>query len=184
MVEFFYMIKALKKKIVYENKWIRMNEDIVQFPDGSEGIYAYMEQMNPGSLVIPLTDDNKLVVLKEWRYPIQNWTYCFPFGGREEGENYLENAKRELKEETGFEAKEWIDLGVLQIDPGQNSQTNSIFLARGLTQRELKKEVSEIHEVKIFSLEKVEDMIEKGEITNGWLLAGFTKLKVYLGRKI
>lgn len=177
------MIKTLKQKILYESKWNRLHEDEVEFPDGSTGMYAYMERVDAGSMIIPMMPDGKCVVLKEWRYPIQNWTYCFPFGGREEGETFLQTAQRELQEETGFVASEWIDLGILQIDPGANSQTTPVFLARGLTQTEmLHKEVSEIHEVCIFSFDEIEEMIVRGEITNGWLLSGLMKLKVHLGK--
>lgn len=175
------MFKTLKKKIVYENKWIRLHEDEVEFSDGSKGVYAFTERVDAGAMILSITNGRKILFLREWRYPIQNWTYCFPFGGREEGETFLEAAQRELQEETGFVASDWTDLGILHIDPGQNSQTTPIFLARGLTQTgSLQKEISEIHEVCIFSFEQVDEMISKREITNGWFLAGYAKLRVYL----
>ncbi len=181
---FLNMIKTLKKKLLYENNWVRFHEDEVEFSDGSEGKYAYMERADSGPMIIPMTADGKFVVLKEWRYPIQDWTYCFPFGGKFEHEDIVTSAKRELEEETGFTASEWIELGVLQIDPGANSQTTPIFLAQGLIKGETKKEVSEIHEVCVFSIEKIQQMIETQQITNGWFLAGFSKLKVYLEKTL
>jgi ADP-ribose pyrophosphatase len=178
------MFKTLKEKIVYENKWIRLHEDEVEFSDGSKGVYAFTERVDAGSMILPLTNEGEIIFLREWRYPIQNWTYCFPFGGRDEHETFLQTAQRELQEETGFVANDWIDLGILQIDPGANSQTTPVFLARGLTQTGLiEKEVSEIHEVCVFSVEEVDEMIVKGEITNGWFLAGYMKLRVYLEKE-
>jgi ADP-ribose pyrophosphatase len=91
------MIKTLKKRLVYENKWIRLWEDKVEFPNGTQGIHAYSERVDSGPMIIPITEDKKVIVLREWRYPIQDWTYCFPFGGSEKGENPLATAKRELE---------------------------------------------------------------------------------------
>ncbi len=174
------MIKPIKKKILYENTWVRFHEDEVQFPDGSEGKYAYMDRVDSGPMIIPMTENGKIVVLKEWRYPIQGWTYCFPFGGKNNAEDIITAAQRELKEETGYVAKEWVSIGSIQIDPGANTQTTPIFVAKGLTQLEAHSDASEVHEVCEFSIEEIETMIQNGEMTNGWLLGGFAKLKLFL----
>ena len=127
------MIRTLKQKKVYENKWLRLNEDDVEFPDGKKGIFTYVDRVDEGSIAVPMTNDGKLVILREWRYAVKDWTWCFPAGGAKyPGEDRLEVAKKELKEEAGMVAKEWAELGRLQIDPGSSSQNVPVFLAQDL----------------------------------------------------
>ena len=170
------MIKKISSKIIYENSWTRLREDAVEFPGGKSGIYAYTDRIDAGPMIIPVTAEGKLIVLKEWRYPIQDWTYCFPFGGVEIGEDFLTAAKRELAEETGFIAGKWESLGELKIDPGVNSQVTPVFLATDLTPGEAHLDGAEVHEVMEFTVEEIKSKIASGEMTGGWLLAGFAKL--------
>lgn len=173
------MIKTLKQKLIYENKWIRLWEDEVEFPNGKRGIYAYFDRVDSGPMIIPMTDDGKFVMLHEWRYPTAGWQYNFPCGGCDEGEDMLSAAKRELEEETGIQASEWIDLGDLAIDPGGTSQVAKVFLARGLSFGVPK----ESYDTQQFFLEKIEQMITQGEIRSGWTLSGYAKLKVFLSQQ-
>ena len=161
-----------------------MNEDDIEFASGDKGIYAYTDRVDEGAMVVPMTNDGKIVVLHEWRYPIKDWTWCFPAGGTEEdGEDRLLVAKRELKEETGIIANNWEELGDLYIDPGANSQKIPIYLASDIEYGETCCEDGEVCEVHEFSIEKIEEMIKNNEITNGWFLACFAKLKVHLTSK-
>jgi ADP-ribose pyrophosphatase len=81
-------------------------EDEIEFPDGHKGVYSYTNRVDGGPMIIPQIDENHFLVLKEWRYPIKDWTYCFPAGGvNGPDEPMLEAAKRELKEETGVVAR-------------------------------------------------------------------------------
>jgi 8-oxo-dGTP pyrophosphatase MutT (NUDIX family) len=173
--------KTLNSKIIYQNKWIRLNEDEVLFPDGSKGIYAFMDRMDNGAMIIPMTDDGKLVLLKEWRYPVKDVTWCFPAGGRDKAdEEAVEVAKRELLEETGIIAGELVDLGAIWIDPGINSQRLPVFLAKDLAFAESHPEISEQIEIHKLTIEEVEDLVRSGEINNGWVLSCLMKLFVYL----
>ncbi len=172
------MIHQKSTKIVYENSWIRLHEDEVEFSDGSNGVYAFSERCDAGPMIIPVTEKGKLVILREWRYPIKDWTYSFPFGGVMPGEDNFTAAKRELKEETGYSASEWKSLGIIKIDPGQNAQITPIFLATGLLKGSIHQDSSEVHQVMEFTPDEINEKIKNGEMDNGWLLAGFVK---YLG---
>lgn len=176
------MIKKLKGEILHENKWMRFHKDTVEFRDGHIGEITYMDRVDSGSMIIPLTDDNHIILVREWRYAIQDWTYCFPFGGTEHTETALDVAQRELHEETGYLADTWERLGEITIDPGANSQVTPVFLARDLRKDSLfqNPDMHEIQEVCILSLEDIQHKIATNEIRNGWLLAGFAKLQAYL----
>lgn len=175
------MIKKIFSKIIYENAWIRLREDQVEFPGGKTGIYAYTERVDAGPMIIPVTAGGKLVVLREWRYPIQDWTYCFPFGGIMPGEDVLSAAKRELAEETGYVAENWKSLGQLKIDPGANAQVTPVFLATEMKLDLFEQDTTEVHQVVEFTPEEIQGKIRSGEIDNGWLVAGFAKYLIYNG---
>jgi len=177
------MIKTRRENVLYENPWVQFRADEVEFPDGSVGEYAFAERVDAGPMIIPLLDDGRLVVLREWRYPIQDWTYCFPFGGVEAGEDALAAAKRELLEETGYSARDWVSLGNIKIDPGGNSQVTPVWLARGLELVDKPSDPREDHELVVFSLADLENLVTNGTIDNGWLLAGLCKYKVQKNMK-
>lgn len=160
-----------------------MWEDAVEFPNGEHGIYGYVERLDEGAMIIPITDDGRFVLLREWRYPIGGWTWSWPVGGSHaSGEDRLVVAKRELEEETGYTAREWIDLGGLRIDPGLSRQHERVYVARGLSPGMARPEASEIHEVHLKTMAEIEAMVARDEIDNGWLLAGFAKVKVFYQR--
>jgi ADP-ribose pyrophosphatase len=173
-----HMFKTLKKKVLYESKWVRFCEDEIEFPSGEKGAYAYHERVDAGAIIIPVTSEGKFLVLREWRYPIQGWTWCFPAGGIEKGESPLEAVKRELEEETGFVASDWKELGTMAIDPGGSSQIAPAFLARNLTHTEAHPDPEEIHEVHFFTEKEIDEKIRSGEFNNNWLLGAWCKYKM------
>ena len=174
------MIKTLKHKTIYENKWVRYNVDEVEFPSGETGEYAFHERADAGPMIIPQREDGKFLVLKEWRYPIQDWSWGFPVGGVELGETFLQAAQRELEEETGYVAQKWIDLGTLCVDPGGSSQVAPVFFSSDLVSGIAHQESGEIHEVHFFTADEIEEKICAGEFRSSWLLAGWCKLQAYL----
>ncbi|MEK7644575.1 MAG: PspC domain-containing protein [Patescibacteria group bacterium] len=178
------MFKTLSKKIIYENKWIRLREDEIELPNGEKRFYSYTDRVDSGPMIIPLTDEGKLVLVKEWRYPIRDWTYCFPCGGVEENEDSLTAAKKELRQETGYSAGEWTALGFLKVDPGSNSQTTPVYLARKLKKGEAERESSEIMEIVELSLAEIKRMIKNDELNNSWFLSGYTKLVYFLEKSM
>ncbi len=158
--------------------------DEIEFPGGQKGEYAFHERVDAGPLIIPQRADGRFLVLREWRYPIKDWVWCFPVGGVEPGEMFLAAAERELQEETGYTAQTWVDLGVIAIDPGGSSQTAPVFFASGLEPRGNRhQEAGEIHEIHFFTAEEIEAKILSGEFKNNWLLAPWCKLQVYLKHK-
>lgn len=173
------MIQKINGKVIYESKWIRLREDQVRFPDGSEGVYAYTERVDEGPMIIPVNEKGEMLVLREWRYPIQDWVYQFPAGGHEEGEDSLTTAKRELEEETGLCASEWVQIGTFYCDPGSHRQKTQVFLARGLSKGEKHLDASEVHETRWIKTTDIDRMIEK-EIVSGWLLSGMKILEAFL----
>lgn len=109
---FLYMINPftlISTKKVYENPWISVREDSVIRPGGKEGIFGIID-MKDGVTVIAVDKENNIITTNEFAYAIDDYSLEVVSGGMDDGENPLDCAKRELEEETGYRAKEWIDL--------------------------------------------------------------------------
>ncbi|WP_072314590.1 NUDIX domain-containing protein [Agrococcus sp. Marseille-P2731] len=119
-------------RIAYENPWIRVHEDEVTRPDGGEGLYGVVE-LRDAVFVVALDEDDAVVLVTIDRYTIGRDSLEVPAGGSDDQEP-LVAAQRELLEETGLEASEWMPLGSLDALNGIARAREHVFLARGLSQ--------------------------------------------------
>src|SRR3954447_23271627 len=106
--------KVLGSRDVHQDPWLALAVDNVIRPDGRPGTFSVV-RVKPGVSVLALDGDGFVYLAEEFRYAVGRRTLEVVNGGREEGEDPLEAARRELKEELGIEASEWIDLGT--VDP-------------------------------------------------------------------
>jgi 8-oxo-dGTP pyrophosphatase MutT (NUDIX family) len=106
-------IEQVSSRVVYDNPWMTFREDVIRRPDGSEGIYSYVEKPD-FALIIPV-DRGGFHLVEQYRYPVGHRSWEFPQGtlpNREDGEP-AELARRELAEETGLRARRLYHLGDL-----------------------------------------------------------------------
>jgi 8-oxo-dGTP pyrophosphatase MutT (NUDIX family) len=124
--------RTLASRIAYENPWIRVREDDVIRPDGRPGIYGVIE-IRPSVGIVALNAGGEIVLVGQWRYTIGRHSWEIPRGGSSPGEtDMLEVARRELREETGFEATSWESLGAVDLNNGVTTDVEHLFLARDL----------------------------------------------------
>jgi len=117
--------------------------------------------------ILPLLDKNKIVLIRQFRFAINKEIWEIPAGMLRKGEKPEVGAKRELKEETGYEAKELKKIGEFYLSPGYSTEYMYLFLARGLKKGEQSLEKGEkIKEVKIFSKKEVLKMIKSRKIVD------------------
>lgn len=150
---------------MYENDWIRVREDRVARPDGEPGIYGVVHYKNIAVGVLPVEDGHTYLV-GQYRYPLEQYSWEIPEGGCPAGEEPLEAARRELREETGFEAGRWRRLGESHLSNSVSDERAVWFLARGLTPGERQPEGTEALEVRRVRIEEAVEMALDGRITD------------------
>lgn len=174
-------------RTVYENPWIRVREDEVVHPDGSDGIYGVIDVRHSSVFVVAVTDDDEVVLVRMARYTMDVETIEVPAGGTD-GEDPLLAARRELREEAGLEADSWEELGEVWSLNGVARAPGRMFLARGLRPAPKEHEAAHdmaaegISEVLTVSWPELWTMIGRGEITDGESLAPLLRAAVALGK--
>lgn len=117
-------------RTVYENAWIRVREDEVVRPDGSDGIYGVVDLQNDAVFVVALDERDRVLLVHIDRYTVgSSWEVV---AGGTDGEDPLFAARRELLEEAGLEANEWIRAGAMRALNGVCNAQETVFIARGL----------------------------------------------------
>jgi ADP-ribose pyrophosphatase len=156
---------------VFSGRLLKVYRDRVRLPDGSESVREYIR--HPGAVaIVALLDDGRVVLERQYRYPLGRDFIEIPAGKLEPGEDHLATAKRELLEETGYVAAEWRRLGLIHNAIGYSDEGIEIWQARGLERREQKLEPGEFLEVLALPLAEAREMIRDGRITDVKTIAG------------
>jgi 8-oxo-dGTP pyrophosphatase MutT (NUDIX family) len=167
-------IEQVSSRVVYDNPWMTFREDVIRRPDGSEGIYSYVEKPD-FALIIPVDRDGFHLV-EQYRYPVGHRSWEFPQGtlpNRADGEP-AELARRELAEETGLRAHRLYHLGDLHPAKGMSSQGFAVFVADGLESGDHAREHEEQDmRQRWVSRSDFEDMIRSGLVTDDSTLAAY-----------
>jgi ADP-ribose pyrophosphatase len=165
--------------LVYEGGFIRVHKDSVLLPDGAVSSREYIT--HPGAVaVLALLDNGNLVMERQYRYAPQREFIELPAGKIDHGEDILICAKRELLEETGYVAKEWIHLTTAWPCIGYADERMEYFLARGLVHQGSKLDDGEFLEVFELSLSEAIEWIRLGKINESKTIVGLFWLEKYL----
>ena len=163
--------KTKSSKSVYRNKWMEVTEDVVETEFGKEITYGVVRK-KPFALIVPW-DGKYLTLVKQFRYPVDFYSWEFP-AGHFEHDSIEETAREELEEEAGLKAEKIMEIGNFFLAPGHHSQTCYVFLATELTESSQNLEDQEEGmEVKKVTVKEFNQMIEKGEIKDGPSIAAF-----------
>jgi 8-oxo-dGTP pyrophosphatase MutT (NUDIX family) len=160
------------RRTAYENAWIQVFHDEVDRPDGSPGVYGVVHFRTLAVGVVAVGDDGRLLLVGQHRYSLDEYSWEIPEGGVDAGESLEEGARRELREETGFEATEWHQLCRLTVSNSVTDERGAVFVARGLRAGTASPEATEDLALRWATLDEVLDEIAAGEIHDVITIAG------------
>jgi ADP-ribose pyrophosphatase len=164
---------------VLKGHFLHAFRDQVRLPNGDTATREYV--IHPGAvMIIALLDDDRLVMERQYRYPVQQVMIEFPAGKLDAGEDRLACAQRELLEETGYRAKEWAHAGVLHPVISYSTEFIDIWFARGLRLGERRLDEGEFLDVFTASLEELLAWSREGKLTDAKTLTGLLWLQNHL----
>lgn len=153
-------------------------------PGGGRGIYGVVSMKNKAIGIIPIDDEGNTWLVGQYRYTVNEYSWEIPMGGGPVGIDPLESAKRELKEETGFTAAEWTNIGRIHTSNSVTDEEGFIFLAEELTAGETEFEETEDLKIWKLPLHEAVRMAMDSEITDAISIAGLLKAeKILLTRR-
>lgn len=169
--------KTISSEKIFEGRVIKLERDTVLLENGEQATREVV--LHPGGVcVVPLTPENEVYVVRQFRYPHRRVFLEIPAGKLEYGEDPFEAVQRELLEEVGAVASEYESLGEIVPTPAYDSEVIHMYLARGLTFSEQSLDEDEFLDVEKIALSDLVKMVLDGDIKDSKTQAAI--LKTYL----
>jgi len=154
------------RRVAYENPWITIWHDEVIRPDGEPGIYGVVHFANVAVGVLAIDGAGRVLLVGQHRYALDQYSWEIPEGGVPAGESAQDGARRELREETGIEAADWIELSRCHLSNSVSDEEAILFLATGLTHGVATPDGTESLAVRWVPFDEVLAMTMDGRITD------------------
>ncbi|MDR1701747.1 MAG: NUDIX hydrolase [Sporomusaceae bacterium] len=163
----------LNSQKVYDGKMISVKYDTVLLPNGKVAFREVVE--HPGAVaVVPVTKSGKIVLVRQYRYPVGQVLWEIPAGKLSPKEDPDDCALRELAEETGFTAKTLKKLGSIFTGPGFTNEIIHLYLADKIAEGTQNLDEDEFLHVAMYTQKQVKKMVKTGEICDAKTIAGLT----------
>lgn len=167
--------KKISEKYIYRGKTISLKVEEVELPNGK--IVARDIVEHPGAVaIVPITKDNQIILVEQFRKPVNRVVLEIPAGKFKGGESPKECGMRELEEETGFKAEKLELLGEMVMSPGYSNQIVYMFRAEGLSKGHTNFDEDEFINFKTYSLDEIREMIKDGRIVDAKTIAAIAYL--------
>lgn len=182
MEKFEDLCEKTKEEVdIFNGRILHVFNNTVILPNGNESTREIIRHIG-AVCVIPVTDDGKVIIERQFRYPINEVITEIPAGKLDSAdEDRLEAAKRELREETGYSADEWIDMGIYFPAAAYSDERITMYLAKGLHKGEQELDEDEFLNVELVPLSDLVDQVMSGEITDGKTQVAVLKAAKHLG---
>ncbi len=168
--------QRLSGQTLLSGGWLEVHKDTVRLPDGSQATREYIRHSGAVA-IIPLLDDGRVVLVRQYRYPVGQVLLEWPAGKLDAGESQLDCAMRELKEETGYVAREWAYGGVIHNAPAYSDESIWLWFARGLVAGDTRLDPGEFVETVLMTPQELQAIADRGELPDvktqiglAWLL--------------
>jgi ADP-ribose pyrophosphatase len=157
--------KKVESVTLHEGKFLTLKRDTVELPDGKHATREFVE--HPGAvMILPVFDDGRVLLERQFRYPVGRVLLEFPAGKLDPNEDELTCAKRELQEETGYTAREWTFLTRIHPVISYSTEFIDIYLARGLQAGDARLDEGEFLETFIADEVQLLNWVKDGSISD------------------
>ena len=173
--------KTISSEIIYKGTILNLRKDTVEVV-GNKISHREIVEHNGGVAIAAITDDNKMVMVKQFRKAVETVVLEVPAGKREKDEDPLKTAIRELKEETGYTASETKFMAKFYASPGYSEEIIYAYLCTGLTPGETDFDDNEAIDVLEYDIDKLEEMIQNGEIADSKTIVTIIMAKKHLAK--
>ena len=164
----------------YDNPWISVTEHKVTTPGGEPGIYGVVHFKNYAIAILPIDDDGNTYLVGQYRFATQEYSWEVPEGGGKMDQSPLEAAMRELKEETGLEAKEWSMIHELHLSNSATDERGFVFVARKLKHGKAEPEHTEDLKVEKIPFSELYQRVMRGEYRDALTVIAVLKAKALM----
>lgn len=172
---------TISSEVIASGGMLTVKRDQVRLPNGHQSQREYV--LHPGAVVVvPLLENGNIIVERQFRYPLHQVFIELPAGKIDPNEAILATGQRELLEETGYSASEWVKLGLQHPCIGYSNEVIHMYLARGLSLGQHQRDEDETLEVFEMSLSRCMEMILNGEITDGKTIVAMLFAEKYLAQ--
>jgi ADP-ribose pyrophosphatase len=170
---------CISSEIMAQGDLLTVKRDAVRLPNGNTSHREYV--MHPGAVVVvPILANGNVVLERQFRYPLHQVFIELPAGKIDANEDVLKTGQRELLEETGYSANEWVKLGALHPCIGYSDEVIYIYLAKDLISGQHQRDEDETLEVFEMNFEECLLMIKRGEITDAKTMVAMFLAEKYL----
>ena len=171
--------KKLSGELKYTGVIVSVTLDEVELCDGKKTLREVVH--HPGGVgVLPIDEDGNCYMVRQWRYPLGATTLEIPAGMIDHHDEHIATARRELSEETGFSADEYVDLGCCYTSPGYTDEIIHVYLARGLHRGKSHLDEGEFLNVEKMPFDTLFGMVMRNEIIDAKTVIAVTRAKLYL----
>lgn len=168
--------KTIESELIFDGKVVKLYKDKIELSTGQESFREVVK--HSGGVVILAKKEDKILLVKQFRYPMKEVLYELPAGKLEIGEDPFEAAKRELEEETGYCANKWTDLGYVYTSPGYSDEKLYLYEAEDLEFTHCHPDEGEIIQALEYKYDDVLKMIDNGEINDAKTLCALMRAQI------
>ena len=167
-------------KKIYENPWIRVDEHDVIQPKGAKGIYSVVHFQNLAIAILPLDENHNTWIVGQWRFPVNEYSWEIIEGGGDINTDPIESAKRELQEEAGIIAEEFIKIQEVHLSNSGTDEMGIIYVARNISFTNSSPEETEELQVQKIPFTQLFELVMRGEIKDGLTIMAVLKTKLLM----
>lgn len=162
-------------RVVFENDWMVVREDDVTNPGGGKNRYGHVQFKNVAVAILPVDADGNTYLVGQSRYTLDSYSWELPMGGAPRDEDPLDAARRELREETGLVAHDWVELMRLHPSNSITDELGIVYLAGDLVPGDLQHEETEDITVRTLPVADAVELALAGEITDALSVAALLR---------